>query len=385
MNNKIDVLLVARPDHSMQIYKALLDQNELESFFVTFKVFPEWIKRITGSKKMTTISDRATCSWLLTIADLCRYKFKFRFAQSWDETHILDKLLKKILKKNDIHIIHYWPEYGDVVIQNYVQQHAGVRAFADIHMAHPVAVFESMKPVYQKYGIAPETTQLAVMAKEQGDFAGKATDILVPSSYVADTYKAVYEGKRYHVVSYGITVSQSYQKHQCTKVSEFVYAGRISLEKGSDLLLEYFTTHPEYNIHLYGGIIRGQEAIFEPYKKYKNIIFHGSVPKAELQEHMKHFHAGIHMSRFDAYSLAVGEMIGCGLPVIVSDHTGNKDDVVNEGLGVVAALTKESLETAVSEMCNLENYTTFIENIDNFIIGKNLPYGVKMVNFYKHV
>ena len=383
MQNNIDVLLVARPDHSMQIYQALLKQNRISYIFLTYKVFPDWLNKLFHFKKMTTVSKNAICSWKLTFINLCRFKFKFHFAQKWDETTAFNRNLKSIFNNNDVKLIHYWPEYGDVEILKYANLHPGVRVFADIHMPHPVAVYETMKPIYQKYGIDPETTQLALMAKERCDFAGNVTDILVPSSYVADTYKTIYKEKNYHVVSYGITVSESYEKHSYEKITEFVYVGRISLEKGSDLLLEYFSTHPEYNIHLYGGIIDGQKQVFEPYKNYKNIIFHGFVPKVEIQKHIKHYHVGIHLSRFDAYSLAVGERIGCGLPVIVSDHTGNMDDVRNEQFGIVTSLDLQEIGEAIQTITKPDIYNLFQESINSYIIKNEKTYADNIIEFYK--
>lgn len=385
MKNKIDILIVARPDHSMQIYRALLAQDELNFLYLSFKVFPEWVKSLTRIRKLTTVTKNAICSWKLTFINLCRFKFRFNFAQNWDETTAFDSNLKYIFKKNEIKLIHYWPEYGDAEIFKYAMSHPGVRMFADIHMPHPVAVFELMKPIYRKYGISPESTQLAVIAREQSDLAGNATDILVPSSFVADTYRSVYNGKNYHVVSYGITVSKSYKKRHREKITEFVYAGRISLEKGSDLLLEFFSMHPEYNIHLYGGILDEQKFIFEPYKKCDNVFFHGSVPKAELQEHLKKYHVGIHLSRFDAYSLAVGEMIGCGLPVIVSDQTGNKDDVNNERLGIVTPLSADNISESIKSITTPKVYNTIQDNIEFFIRNNYKAYAEKIIGFYKHM
>lgn len=40
MKKKLDVLLVARPDHSMQIYKALCNQEKISFRYITFKVVP---------------------------------------------------------------------------------------------------------------------------------------------------------------------------------------------------------------------------------------------------------------------------------------------------------------------------------------------------------
>ena len=250
-------------------------------------------------------------------------------------------------------------------------------------MPLPSIVYEYMKPIYLKYGINPESTQLALIAKEQGNFIDKAKNILVPSSYVADTYKTMYQGKNYYIISYGISVSKIYEKQYRTKIKDFVYAGRISLEKGADLLLEYFSHHREYVIHLYGNVSNGQEFIFDKYKRFSNILFHGTVPKVELSQYLKNYHVGIHLSRFDAYSLAVGEMLGVGLPVIVSSNTGNKDDILKEKLGLVTQLTMHSIEKTIQTITNIDIYNQFIDNIDEFIHTKNISYGEKILDFYK--
>ena len=385
MKKKKDILIVARPDHSMQIYNALLGQSKLNYLYLTYKVFPKWVKKITGIKKLTVCSRNYICSWKLTFVNLCRYKYKFSFAQSWDETHVFDSSLKRLFRTNDVKLIHYWPEYGDSEIIKYIKQHPESHAFADIHMPHPRAVYNSMKPIYERYGITPESTQLYKMVQEQSDFAQKATDILVPSSYVADSYRDVYNDKNYHIVSYGITVSRLYTKRNPSIIKEFVYAGRISLEKGSDLLLDFFEKHQDLNIHLYGSVIAGQESIFNKYNNVKNIYFHGSVPKMELQERLNLYDVGIHLSRFDAYSLAVGEMIGCGLPVIVSENTGNKDDIRKEELGLVTSLDLDSIEKAIKIIVDPNNYNKIVMNIDNYILNKNKTYGERMIDFYLNI
>lgn len=40
-----DILLVARPDHSIQIYRALQNHSELKSYYITFKVVKDFVKK----------------------------------------------------------------------------------------------------------------------------------------------------------------------------------------------------------------------------------------------------------------------------------------------------------------------------------------------------
>lgn len=382
MKKEIDVLIVARPDHSMLIYKALLRQHQLKFKYLSFKIFPKWIKRLTGSKKMTVVSKNAICSWYMTVVYFCKYCFRFSFARNWDKKLFFDSYLKHFLKKKEIRVIHYWPEHVNVEVANYLKTHPNTFAIADIHMPHPMIAYDYMVPIYEKYHINPESTELFTLTKTQGDLAKGVTDILVPSSYVADTYRQIYgNNKNYHIIPYGVMASPLYYKRKRSVIKEFVYAGRISLEKGADILLDFFKNHPELNIHLYGGVNDDQKAIFDKYTTIPNIYFHGHVPKAELQERMCQCDVGIHLSRFDAYSLAVGEMIGVGLPVIVSCNTGIKDDVIKYNFGCVAELNLEGVSIAIQTM--IDNYNVYINSIDNYLRTQYISYGDAMVDFYR--
>ena len=125
--------------------------------------------------------------------------------------------------------------------------------------------------------------------------------------------------------------------------------------------------------------------VFKKYVNSNNIVLHGHMPREEMLSQMKDYDCGIHISRFDAYSLAVGEMIGCGLPVIVSDKTGNKDDVSKYGLGMVVGLSVEEVENAVKAVSTLQTYNSIVDNIDAFIRNYHMAYGTRMINKYKEI
>lgn len=382
MKNNLDVLLVARPDHSLSIYQALLKSNYLDFKFITFKVFPRFVKRILHSKKMVSLSKNVIVSYKLSIINICKYTLNLRIAQNWNENDILNSLAGKLLKHNDAKIIHYWPEYGNSEILRYKKSHPDAVTLADIHMPYPMVVFQQMIPIYERNGIDPQTTNLYILTQQHKDLLNGENSILVPSEFVADTYRSVFSDLKIHTVSYGITPSSYYSKKQ-GPVKQFVYAGRVSLEKGGDLLLEYFANHPEFRLHIYGSIDKDQSAIFKRYEDLQNIVFHGQVPKVELQKEMSKYDVGIHLSRFDAYSLAVGEMIGVGLPVIVSCNTGNKDDVVKYNFGCVTDLNLDSVSWAIQTMVN--NYSVYTDSISDYLLNKYTSYGDSMVNFYKKI
>lgn len=377
-----DILLVARPDHSLQIYEALCNQDKLTFRFITYKVFPQWVKKLVPLKKMVAFSKNVSNSYMLTLINICKYTYGISYFKNIKERGYLDRMARTFLQGREVRIIHYWPEYGNDHILEYARNHKECITLADVHMPHPKIVYKEMLPVYEKYGIIPEMTGLARIVEAHKDLLNGEKNVLVPSEYVARTYKEVFPDLKTFVVSYGVSKSEWYTKKVIDKVTDFVYAGRVSLEKGSDLVLEFFSIHPEYNLHIFGTIDNLQDFIFRKYTNYPNIIFHGQVAKAELQSMMSKFHAGIHMSRFDAYSLAVGEMIGVGLPVIVSENTGNKDDVNSLHVGCVTDLSISGIENAVNRLTNIENYKKYIDNIDSLMHGTYKGYGDNMCAFY---
>ena len=311
----IDILMVARPDHSLQIYEALLKQDNLSFLFLTFKVFPNWMRHLIKSPKAYFVNNNVKISWCLTAINFLIYKLKSPFVKPSHERNLLSSRVSRLLKKDNYKVVYYWPHYCQSAVEQFAKEHPETICIADVHLPNPSYVCETMRPVYVKYGIDPQSTHIYGQSLNTLEALVNAPAIMAPSQYVVETYKNVLPEKKYYVVDYGISVYEKYLKKNVKVVKDFVYAGgTISLEKGCDLLCEYFHYHTTYNLHLYGNVPDSQKYVFEKYKNSGNIYFHGHIPKANLQERIVQYDAGIHLSRFDAYSLSVGEMIGSGLP-----------------------------------------------------------------------
>ena len=385
MKKKKDVLIVARPDQSIQIYNALCAQNELTFDFVCFKVVPSWIKAIFPFKKFIPVSRHAHISYYTTIVNLLMYKWDFKFARNLSELNILERKVQRLLKKNDYRIIHHWPTYDYKCIDRYRKENPDVITLAEAYMPCPSVVYEEMKPVYEKYGLDITNSPLARFSSQTLEIMKREPVLNVPSEYVAESYRQVFPEKKYIIVPYGIFTSKAYVRRERCQVTQFVYAGTVSIEKGCDILFDCFKGMPELSLHVFGKMPTEQERIFEKYRKYNNINFHGQVPKQDLMDQLKSFDCGIHLSRFDAYSLAVGEMIGSGLPVIVSNKTGNGDDIKEWGFGYVVGLDQGSVQEGIRLMRVQEHYKGFIDNISHFISSEHTPYGPRMVQHYSHL
>lgn len=380
-----DVLIAARPDQSLQIYNAMLKQHKLTFDFLSFKVFPTWLKKIWNHKKLVVVGDNAHISYWGTFVHMASKRYHLWFAKNWSDRNILDRKSRKLISVNNYKICHYWAEHAGASFKEYSSRNRSAFVIADIHMPHPAVVFKEMVPVYQQHSIDPASTYLYSIKESHSDYADDVENILVPSTYVADTYRQIFKGKKYYIVPYGISVSPLYKKKTYKQIRDFAYIGTVSLEKGSDIVLEYFSKHPEFHIHMFGAIIPEQEYLFSKYQHLENVHLYGQVAKSDLPSMICKFDAGIHMSRFDAYSLGVGEMIGCGLPVIVSEKTGNSDDIRRFDLGLVSSLDIESLAGAIEQLTTQECYSRVIESIDNYIKSGVKDFGTMMVDFYQDV
>lgn len=378
-----DILVAARPDQSLQIYKALL-KSRLSFHYITFKVVPSWVKKIVTYNTLVPVYENASFVIWGTFKHLAIRKYHWGFTRNWSDRHILDGKVKRKLNNTQFKIIHIWPENCGISKNVYKKSRAGF-VIADIHMAHPAVVYDEMKPIYAKYGIDAQSTSLYKKIEDQKGYVDEVDNILVPTSYVAETYKTLFPNKNYYVVPYGISFRIDYVKTKRAEIKEFVYVGAISLEKGCDLLLDYYSAHPNLNIHLFGSVLAEQSFIFDKYRKYSNIIFHGRVPKSQLKYYIKQYDVGIYLSRFDAYSLAVGELIGSRLPVIVSDKTGQADDVIKFGFGIVSKLDTESINSAIETIQCKTKYYAFQDNIEEYIRKGSKDYGQMMIEFYNDV
>lgn len=385
MKKNIDVLLIARPDHSIQIYKALCIQKKLSFYYITFKVVHAFVKYIFPYKKLQTVTKRCCIDIRATIIQVFKKTFNFKFAQNWQTDNMLSNTSKDFLKKNNIKIVHYWPEYASRTMNEYILKNTKTILLADMYMPNPIAILNEMKPIYQKYGLDDGTNNwLYEYAEKMEEHFASVKNIVVASTYVRDTMKLSFPDKNYIIVPYGITISPTYtKKRELKKSKKFIYIGRVSIEKGCDILLSIFRRNPEYELHIYGGIWQQQRKIFEPYFSYGNIYYHGTVSKEDLRKEIVKCDVGIHLSRFDAYSLAVGEIIGCGVPVIVSETTGIKDEVRNNGFGLVTNLDFNEIENSIEKMSDLKFYSQCIDNIDKYIKSNPKSFGEKMVDEYK--
>jgi glycosyltransferase involved in cell wall biosynthesis len=117
----------------------------------------------------------------------------------------------------------------------------------------------------------------------------------------------------------------------------FVYAGRVTREKGAFQLLEAYTElEPELRSHV-GLVLVGEETAKNELMKNAAKIYPGKVifPGFAQRDQLAAFYALAEVMIFptlsDTWGLVVNEAMACGLPIIASDVAGCVADLVHDG------------------------------------------------------
>lgn len=127
--------------------------------------------------------------------------------------------------------------------------------------------------------------------------------------------------------------------------------GRLHPQKGYDLVVEVMSDFKKkgYPIKWYimgEGPLRSQlEKKIKAYDVEEELILLGA--KKNPYPYFARCDLYVHPSRFEGKSIAISEAKLLGAPVVVSDVSGNRQQVKNNVNGLLCNLTKEELETSI--------------------------------------
>lgn len=132
------------------------------------------------------------------------------------------------------------------------------------------------------------------------------------------------------------------RRHQGEPI--FGYVGRLSKEKNLDLLISVFNKLG-WRLDIIG---EGNEMSSLKERAAKNIVFHGFKPLENILIIAQSWTAMIHPAIEDDFPLAPIEMLGAGIPVIVSRSIGTREIIIEGINGVTFAQdSAESLIRAI--------------------------------------
>lgn len=144
------------------------------------------------------------------------------------------------------------------------------------------------------------------------------------------------------------------------EVKNFLFVGRLSPEKNLEYLIGKFNNHPELHLDIIG---------FGPEEdKLKSIAgantrFLGAVNNKDLAAYYQQSDVFILPSKSEPWGLVVEEAFNNGIPVMVSNHVGCADEIVNKSNGVIFSLDEDDFEEKLNYITNIDNYNSMRKSI----------------------
>lgn len=153
-----------------------------------------------------------------------------------------------------------------------------------------------------------------------------------------------------------------------SEVKSFLYVGRLSEEKNLELLVSVFNGLPELRLNIIGfGPCEGRLKAMSK----ANIRFLGAVDNLKLPEYYRNNDVFILPSVSEPWGLVVEEALNNGLPVIVSDKVGCRDDLVSGRTGLVFTHNSEKdLKEKIECILDVDRYNSLRKAVSEMNFGK---------------
>jgi glycosyltransferase involved in cell wall biosynthesis len=143
-----------------------------------------------------------------------------------------------------------------------------------------------------------------------------------------------------------------------SKSKQFLFVGRVSPEKGLDLLLESFTNleDNEYKLVIIGDGPE-KEKLQEKYKDVNRICWKGHLPHNQVLKEIEQSRALVMPSRwYETFGMVVIEAFSVGTPALGSNHAGIPELIIDGKNGrLFTPNDSVSLRNALNEFCKMDD------------------------------
>jgi starch synthase len=208
----------------------------------------------------------------------------------------------------------------------------GGQTFLDAGNSHPAHFWEVIQEEHKRWGVRRDPYPRHW--NHQGLKTVELTDyVMSPSHYVSDSFrKRGYPEEQILHLPYPIDLSVFEARRECPlppSPLRVVCTGSISLRKGFPYLFEAMRLIRKERdaILVLTDLVESSMKDILPRYTDVPVEWHPRLPHAQLACHLKNCHVFALLSLEDGFALTVAEALACGLPAVVSEHTGAKDCV----------------------------------------------------------
>jgi len=395
--SKIKVCIAARIDHSKYLAEGLSKRKYLTKY-ITFGAQTSFLKNLLKFLP-TNIRERLEYRLINIFENELKSSFNiylinylaFILLKDFNldiRPYVHEQFEKYVLKRipGDSNIVHLWSLYFKTGFEELRNLFPNKKFISDVYEAYTPFVDEIVKKEYLRLGFHINR-QTNLSPEKFYERYEKQDTLVVPSEYVKSSFLQYFPQKKIFVNPYGINNSSykvNYDKND--DKLKIIYCGTVSVEKGAHTIIEIATKFPQHSFTLVGNVQNIIKQIYLIMGRPQNVIFLGHMPHTYINNMLLRHDLYIHPSLSDAYSLSVSEAIGVGLPVIISDNTGIKDVVIENGLGLVF---KTSDVNDLTDKLSTINRKWLIET--NFKISKVInhlswdDYVNRMISIYEEL
>ncbi|NGO00121.1 glycosyltransferase [Grimontia sp. S25] len=383
------VLVIAKPDHSLTFIN---DSQFFEENGISLSGYCLNATNRNGllsklSRKVTILNDNIKGSFTLTILGHIN---RFLIRKGIDSGKIFyaacDLYFSRV-NYRDVVLVHRWPMfcYGSWL------RKLELKVISDCYELNPIYLKNIYADEYNRYGLKFHSSNLFRHEHNYNTLID-SDYIIAPSKIVVDSYRGIIDPEKFVVNSYG-TMGMSYNPKPIKEniIKNFVFLGRVCLEKGIGKILEAarLLSTNDISFTIIGPIDEACYKLIEDFDDVKNVKFIGPVSKRDVLSNLKDADFFILPSLSDAYGMAVIEALSLGIPCIVSSRTGCCDDIVTYGMGKVFDVEdNDEFYQCILEFSNLSlaDYSQYREGINKFFIAeKSSNYKNRTLSIYKEV
>lgn len=206
----------------------------------------------------------------------------------------------------------------------------GGKTFTDAGNSHPAHFWEVVEEEHRRWNVrrAPYPRHW----NESGRRTAELSDyILSPSSYVSGSFRARgFDESQILYLPYPVDLSMFSARPELAIPASplrVTCTGSVSLRKGFPYLLEAIRLLRKEREVVLCLVENVESSMLDILPRFSDVPIEWTKPMghAELAEHLKGCHVFALASLEDGFALTVAEALACGLPAVVSEHTGAKD------------------------------------------------------------
>ena len=386
----IKVIIIARPDHSLNLYQELKSSKlaSEEVSLVTFSALRDGSLEADFFPKLKRApSDAITLNMYTIFSRLMNIPFKFF---GWNYMLMNKNIFKFFFKKEFLHgknIIHYWPFYAIDVVRP-AKLTNGFKTVAEFYEADPDFVNEIFQEEYSKFGlIMKKKINKMINQNEVFEFE---ENFIVASEYTKNSYSKKFPDKNFYVCKYGplgMKLAETAKIVEFSNHRKLVFVGQVCVEKGVHYLIEA-VRQMDVQLDLIGPIRSEQYEIFRNLiDNSPNVTYLGSKRNSEVLSLLSNYSLFCLPSLSDNYSIAVVEALSKKIPVIVTTNCGNADDVIAFDLGVVVSIkSSEEITEALKHFTHGFDYLAFSRGLELFFSAENASnYPQSVLSVYRKI